>query len=302
MDKSSPMLIGDLARQTGQSVRTIRFWSDEGIVPPTGRTPAGHRTYDAQSLAQVQLVVTMRRLGLDLDTVRAVLETPSSIAGIASVHARALDAEIKSLRLRRAVLLAIAQRGLDLKETAEMNDLALLTAAERSRLVDEFIADTFGEQRDPSGIGERMREATHALPDDPTPEQVDAWVEVAGLVQDPSFRRRVRRMARAGGEADGSFGGQGGQEVAARVAELAGPAAARGVDPASEEARSIVDRLLPEGRSWDEAAETIKTFTDERVNRYWELVGVINGWPPFPSPYPAFAWLLKALEAHPGRG
>jgi len=48
------------------------------------------------------------------------------------------------------------------------------------------------------------------LPDDPSPEQVDAWVELAGLVQDPDFKASVRRMAelqateRAAGEPSGA--------------------------------------------------------------------------------------------------
>lgn len=37
--------IGDLARCTGLTVRTIRFYADHGIVPPTDRTPAGCGTH-----------------------------------------------------------------------------------------------------------------------------------------------------------------------------------------------------------------------------------------------------------------
>src|ERR1700733_10322398 len=39
--------IGDLARRTGLAVRTIRFYSECGIVAPAGRSPAGYRLYDA---------------------------------------------------------------------------------------------------------------------------------------------------------------------------------------------------------------------------------------------------------------
>ncbi|MBO0774332.1 MAG: MerR family DNA-binding transcriptional regulator, partial [Actinobacteria bacterium] len=37
------LTIGELARLTGLPVKTIRFWSDEGLVPPADRTPAGYR-------------------------------------------------------------------------------------------------------------------------------------------------------------------------------------------------------------------------------------------------------------------
>ena len=48
-----------------------------------------------------------------------------------------------------------------------ISDLASLSAAERQRMVDDFVADTFGEVEDTSGIGERMRETTASLPEDP---------------------------------------------------------------------------------------------------------------------------------------
>ena len=47
MDGDRLYSIGDLARRTGLTVRTIRFYSDRGIVAPAGRSPAGYRLYDA---------------------------------------------------------------------------------------------------------------------------------------------------------------------------------------------------------------------------------------------------------------
>ncbi len=37
--------IGDVARATGLSVRTLRYYEDEGLVTPSGRLPNGHRVY-----------------------------------------------------------------------------------------------------------------------------------------------------------------------------------------------------------------------------------------------------------------
>ncbi|MBP2342167.1 DNA-binding transcriptional MerR regulator [Streptomyces cinnamonensis] len=43
MDSDTLHSIGELSRRTGLTVKTIRFYSDRGIVPPTARSPAGHR-------------------------------------------------------------------------------------------------------------------------------------------------------------------------------------------------------------------------------------------------------------------
>lgn len=185
-----------------------------------------------------------------------------------------------------------------MEEMRMVNDLARLSMAERQRLVDDFIAETFGNVDDRSGIGERMRRATPALPDDPTQEQVDAWVEVATLVQDPSFRDRVHQMAKAGAREAGTFDREAGKAFAARVAEFAGPAAEAGVEPRSPEAAEILDRIVEDASAKRAAvAAKLATFASGRVNRYWELVGIINGWPPFPSTYRAYEWVIAALEA-----
>src|SRR3984957_866697 len=57
MDDATTMLtIGQLADRTGLPVRTIRYWSDIGAVPPAGRTGRDHRRYDAAAVARLGLV------------------------------------------------------------------------------------------------------------------------------------------------------------------------------------------------------------------------------------------------------
>ena len=63
--------IGELARRTGLTVKAIRFYSDRGIVPPTDRSPAGYRRYGIDAVARLDLVRTLRDLGLDLPTIRS---------------------------------------------------------------------------------------------------------------------------------------------------------------------------------------------------------------------------------------
>jgi DNA-binding transcriptional MerR regulator len=59
-DGSLLLTIGQLASRTGLAVRTIRYWSDSGAVPPAGRSSGGHRLYDAESVARLELVATLR--------------------------------------------------------------------------------------------------------------------------------------------------------------------------------------------------------------------------------------------------
>ncbi|HEY7265468.1 MAG TPA: MerR family transcriptional regulator [Trebonia sp.] len=293
--------IGEVARRVGVPARTIRFWCDAGVLTPTGRSAAGYRRFDAAAVARLDLVRTLRDLGLGLDDIRALLGGRASLAEIASVHAAALDAQIRVLRLRRAVLRGLAARGGDLEEARQLTDLARLSARERQQIIDDFVGRAFagtdpGEQG--VGIAQRMRALPVELPDEPTPEQTDAWIELAGLVADESFRQRVREMALAGaGAGPGASGPQDAGVDFRAVTEHAGRALSDGVDPVSARAGKILDQIVPRpGR--DRLAAQLETFTDERVERYWQLVGVLNGRPPLTPMVPVFRWLIAALRAH----
>jgi DNA-binding transcriptional MerR regulator len=305
------MNIGELARRCGLSVKTVRYYSDLGLVPEAGRTRSGHRRYDAGSVLRLDFVRTLRELGLDLATIRRVLDREADLPRVAGAHAEALSAQIRLLRVRRSVLRGLARRSaLTQEEVDRMNRIVQATAEERRRLISEFLDSIFdGIPVDP-GFAAGLRSVTPELPDDPSDEQVDAWIELAELVSDPSFRTLLRRMG------EGSFGpdapkpmpvGEDAKATAALVTKRAGAARDAGIDPASAEARPILDELVGAyatavGRIDDQAyrrdlAAALELGSDPRPERYWQLMAIINGWPPFPSAAPAFGWFAAALAA-----
>ncbi|MGI5219899.1 MerR family transcriptional regulator [Nocardia sp. CA-290969] len=299
-DRDTLFTIGELARHTGLDARTIRFWSDEGLVPPTTRSPAGYRLYDVEAAARLELVHTLRDLDIDMATVRAVLDRQTGLAEVAAAHARALDAEIRTLRVRRAVLRSVAQRNSTTEELRIMHELATLSAAERQRVIDDFVDETFaGIDPDAPGahIANGMRSMPATLPDDPTPEQVDAWIELAELVRDQGFRDRCREMAVTGASADAQVPEA--DTAAGTAAMEAGAAAlAAGIAPDSAAAADILARALPDVTDRTALADQLATFTDRRVERYWSLLAIINGWPARPPMVPGAEWLIAALRAH----
>src|SRR3954452_1421336 len=289
--------IGELASRTGMPVRTIRFYSDEGVVPPADRTDAGYRLYGPDALARLGLVRTLRDLGLDLATIRRVLERELSLTDVAAAHAAALDAQIRVLRVQMALLQAVARRDSDPEELLKMHRLARLSDDERKRIVADFLEAIFdGLNMDPA-FEARMRSPAPELPEDPTPEQVDAWIELADLVQDPDFRAAIRRMSeqqsasRDAGETMPDM-----RAAAALVGEKAEPQLA----PDSPEAQAIVAEILPafgEGSDRRELADRIAVGTDARAERYWQLLAIVNGWPPVSATVPKWEWFIAALRA-----
>src|SRR5512136_2568378 len=64
---------GDLARATGETVRTVRFYEEQGLLRPSTVSEGRHRRYDQAGLEQLQLILDLRELGLSIPDIRALL-------------------------------------------------------------------------------------------------------------------------------------------------------------------------------------------------------------------------------------
>jgi hypothetical protein len=241
-----------------------------------------------------------------------VLDRELDLAGVAAAHASALDAQIRVLRVARSVARLAARRASTPQEMTLMHDLARLSQVERRHIVDDFLDDVLGGLDVDPDLAARMRVARPDLPDDPSVEQVEAWIELAKLVADPDFRRRIREMSERGaadraGAPDGDGRARAGAALAPLVAERAGAALAAGIDPRSPRAAPVVDGVVAAfaavherdddavSRAW--LVDLLDAFTDARAERYWQLLAVINGWPERAATVPAWQWFGEALRA-----
>jgi DNA-binding transcriptional MerR regulator len=300
--------IGEVARRTGVTVKTVRFYSDCGIVSPADRSPAGYRLYDVDAVARLDLVRTLRDLGVDLPTIRKIMDRELALPDVAAAHAQALGVQIRVLRLRRAVLTAVAKRGATPEEMSLMHKLAKLSDDERRGVVGDFLDAAFGGPgADPVFAG-FMRTMTPELPDNPEAEQVQAWVELAELSQDPEFRAHIRRMAeeQAAERAHGAAVPLR-RDLAATVRDQVAPAMAAGIEPASPQADALVSMLAAhyahlldrpnDAELRRDLLDRLDGMNDHRRDRYFQLLAVINGWPGPESLQPVLDWSVRALRA-----
>ena len=304
--------IGEVSARTGLAVRTIRFYADEGIVPPAAQSRTGYRLFDLEALSRLDLVRTLRDLGLPLATIRRVLGQEVTLSQVAAAHVDAIDVQLHSLRMRRAVLRAIAKQESTPQEVTLMHRLAQMSEAERQRLITDFIDATFGDLAANDEFVAFLRSMVPELPDDPEPAQVQAWVDLAELVQDPDFRASMRRMAQhqADERAAGDPGGLH-HELSEQVRQQVTDAITAGIDPRSPRAALILDGLVARYAETFSTHDTpeyrrsllgrVEVANDPRAERYFHLLSTVNGWPVPPALAPAFDWFIAALKEHPSR-
>ena len=75
---AAPLKIGEVAERSGLTVKTIRFYCDQGLLQPSSRSEAGYRLFEASVFSELALIRTLRGLDIPLPTIAAVLEARRS--------------------------------------------------------------------------------------------------------------------------------------------------------------------------------------------------------------------------------
>ncbi|WP_143660968.1 MerR family transcriptional regulator, partial [Streptomyces sp. st140] len=108
--------IGELAEHLGVSVKTVRFYSDRGLLPEASRSAGGHRRYGPDAVERLGLIRSLRGLDLSVPEVRRILDEQDAQDGREGAGAggaledavagrlRGLGSELAALRWREAAL------------------------------------------------------------------------------------------------------------------------------------------------------------------------------------------------------
>jgi len=107
--------IGELARATGVKPTTIRWYEQEGWMPPPARTEGGHRAYSEAHLRRLGFIRHARELGFESEALRALLalaDRPdadcAAAHALATAQIAAIDARLRRLQALRAELQRMA--------------------------------------------------------------------------------------------------------------------------------------------------------------------------------------------------
>ncbi len=102
--------IGEIARRTGLTVRTLHHYDEIGLLRPERRSGAGYRLYGEDDVARLQRIVSLRQLGFSLDDVRDFLAVPRSLGHVLRLQIEQLRERIEAESRLCQRLEAIARR------------------------------------------------------------------------------------------------------------------------------------------------------------------------------------------------
>lgn len=304
--KKQSLTIGELSRRTGVPVKTLRFWSDEGLLLPATRSKSGYRLYAEDATIRLELVRALRDAGLGLEAVKKVLRNDLSLADALRLQLATVEAHAASLQ-RIAAALRAALRAGDPNESdlRRLCAVTQLTNDERKAVIERYyqhIADGI-----PEGSPWKKLAAAKVpqLPDNPTAEQLDAWIELSELLADEGFVERQRSNTREAAEANLDMLKL--RAANTEAARAAAEARARGASPGSEAGRAVVEAFVagiafaagkPVNEQLRRGMYERYLAYDPRHSRYWELVAIMTGQASAPGTVADWNFVADAVKIH----
>jgi DNA-binding transcriptional MerR regulator len=138
------MQIGDLARETGKTVRAIHLYEELGLLTPAARSKGRFRLYGAESLTRIRWIAKLQEMGFSLGDIQTIVRegadahgAPGAMKRMREVYTRQLERTREQRRRLEALEHELAA-SLDYLDTCDVCDpQRLLSACQRCDLHDK---------------------------------------------------------------------------------------------------------------------------------------------------------------------
>ncbi|MFE9258264.1 MerR family transcriptional regulator [Streptomyces sp. NPDC006879] len=296
--------IGELSERAGVTVKTVRFYSDRGLLPSAARSAGGHRRYGPESLARLRTIRSLRNLDLSVEQVARILDRDDSLEDVISLQLRALEQQKAALKWREAALNLL--QGCSVEERAER--LQLIGSLGSPPSTEPMIR--FWRRllplRLPSRLVSSITEAAVPQPPaDPSPSQVLAFARLhaltSGVCSTGGGCRSASRLPAKGTNAAVLYDGLR-EAYALAAVELSAeraPAGGEALDCfVAAHASSAGDRDTSVFRR--QLSYLLARTADPVMDRYWRLTAQLSPAAASgrePTLGASHAWLREALDA-----
>ncbi|MFJ2578526.1 MerR family transcriptional regulator [Kitasatospora aureofaciens] len=302
--------IGELAEHAGVTVKTVRFYSDRGLLPEAGRSSGGHRRYGPEALDRLRLIRSLRTLDLPVPEVGRLLEQDEALGDAledaVARQLRELGSQLTALRWREAALQLL--RDCPPEERADrLTLIGGLTTPPDTTALARFWRRALPPRMPAELTAAIVDAAVPQPPADPAPTQVLAFARLNALAargcsggsHSPTGKTSCpNELARTDAEYRPAVLYQG----LAEAYDLASAELRAGQDPRdgaaldSFVAAHAASRSTRDTPAFRRRLGVMLTVTDDPViARYWELAGELTT-PDDPTLGSAHTWLRTALD------
>ncbi|MBT2387640.1 MerR family transcriptional regulator [Streptomyces sp. ISL-11] len=294
--------IGELAEHAGVTVKTVRFYSDRGLLPEAARSSGGHRRYGPEALDRLRLIRSLRTLDLPVPEVSRVLDQEDALEDVIAGQLRELGSRLTALRWREAALQLL--QDCDPEERADrLRLIGAMSTPPSTVPLARFWRGWLPPRLPARLVSAILDQAIPQLPAAPTPAQVLAFARMHALVSGPCVgdgpcRPAVHRP-------EGGYRPAVLYDGLAEAFALAAPHLRARRPPHEGEALDCFVATHARSSGMRDTLDFRRRLggllaTEPRIDRYWELAAELSG-PSEPTPGAAHDWLNTALNSQIAR-
>jgi DNA-binding transcriptional MerR regulator len=103
------LTISEAIKETGLTKRAIRFYEEEGLINPAINTGNSYRNYSSDDIDRLIKISLLRQLGLSIDSIKELINFPTSINAVLKTHLDKIDKNIKDLKKSRNLITDIIE-------------------------------------------------------------------------------------------------------------------------------------------------------------------------------------------------
>ena len=100
MDDQKLMTVGELAKMTNTTVRTLQYYDREGLLKPSFKSEGGRRLYTYKDVVKLHQILSFKFLGFSLDDIKnriVSLDSPNEVINILTKQASILQEKVNDL-------------------------------------------------------------------------------------------------------------------------------------------------------------------------------------------------------------
>jgi len=303
--------IGEAARLTAVPAKTIRYYSDIGVLTPSEITEAGYRRYSNQDIIKIGLIRNLRSLDFSLEDIKRMMEGSEDIGSLIRLQIERLETARRSINRQLAVLTLVNEEHSEgdlLRHIQLANAATSLTNAERQGQLARYVdAVDSRHSHDPFNVALRTF-VLEGLPEEVSPRQLAAWLHIYEGLQDPSTVEGLRRLAEPfqAHPVPEAFDNSEFIETLNQTRELAIDYAEQGRSADDPEVRALAERWARTyaqamGRPYDDAfiewfiEYAARDLMDPDCSEFWRNVRTLRNAPDRHA-LPGFELRIKALQ------
>ncbi|MFG3165606.1 MerR family transcriptional regulator [Streptomyces sp. NPDC048200] len=272
--------IGELAAGTGLPVKTVRYYSDSGLLPVASRSSGGHRRYGPEAWERIRLIRRLRALDTPIATITQVVTGERTLDDLVSSELGAVQERLAQLRWREATLRALDHcAGEERLRRLEMLSRVQRLPEAQHRLTEHWYRELS------AAMPRRRLDIMIAMlapepPQDPTPVTALAYAELHLLIATPGFTRWTQDHDEEMRDGPAFYAeiDEAATLTASALAQGLLPGAGPVVDAfVSAHARARGASDTPAFRAYLHRLVSRSSAFDPRLERYWSLVGTTTG-------------------------